>query len=154
MPPPWKGRESSTKCDFLNLTNLRLDPAYIEVLFKADVRESIAELQDHIPELDTYPKMAQLGLLDLLFNLGHDRFFGNDIFTGFPKLRTALTYRNWKEVAEESHRKEKDDKGEIMGGVVKRNKFVREWFLKAGEEDPFFVNPNCGPPKNVSAIVG
>ena len=140
--------------DFRKVTNLDLDPVYIENQFKADVKEFIRQLRAKLTEFDTYPKMAQLGLLDLIFNLGHDRFFGKGKFTGFPKLLKALRYRNWKEVAKESHRKEKNDKGVTMGGVVKRNIVVRDWFLTAGREDPFFVDPNCGPAKNVSALVG
>ena len=136
---------------FRMMTNLRLDPGYIELLFDADVDGFIRQLTSRLPEFDTYPKMAQLGLLDLLFNLGHDEFFGAENIPGFEELRKALEYRNWIGVAEESHRQELDENGNILGGMVNRNKVIRGWFLQASEDDPFFVNPKC-PKKNMNNI--
>ena len=87
--------------------------------------------------------MAQLGLLDLIYNIGYGNLFGTNKEPKFKEFHKALKFRNWKEAAEQSHREEEDKEGKIVKGVVKRNKIVREWFLKASEEDPFFVNPDC-----------
>ena len=139
--------------EFKNMTKLDLDPGYIEDLFDADVNEFIRQLRDHFEEFDTYPKIAQIGLLDLLYNIGRKKFLGTKKAPAFPLLHKALEYRNWIEVAEQSHREERNKQGEIMPGMVNRNTIVREWFLEAIGDDPFFVNPKCAP-KSVSAIVG
>ena len=137
-----RGKET-TREEFKNMTSLRISIDAIEKRFDADVDDFIHQLTHHFQEFDTYPKMAQLGMLDLLFNMGTVGFIGTEDDPKFPVFKEALKYRNWIEVAEQSHREVEDDKGEIMGGMVDRNAVIRGWFLQASEDDPFFVDPKC-----------
>ncbi len=134
--------------DFRIMTDLRLDPGYIEELFDADVDKFIGELGETFTEFATYPKTAQLGMLDLAYNLGTRGFFD-----GFTDFGEALRFRDWITVAKESHRKIRDKNNKIMGGMVNRNKIVQTWFLNAIKDEPLFVNPHC-PQKNVPMVRG
>ena len=86
-------------------------------------------------------------MLDLIYNIGGKNFFG-----GFPVFRKALILRNWIKVAEESHREEEIN-GEQNKTMERRNDVVRDWFLDAIKDEPFFLNPDC-PPKRLSMIPG
>ena len=147
-----KGK-NTTREKFKNMTSLRITIDAIEKRFEADVDDFIDQLTYHFPDFDTYPKMAQLGMLDLLFNMGHVGFIGTKADPKFPVFKGALKYRNWIGVAEESHREVEDEKGEIMGGMVDRNAIIRGWFIQASDDDPFFVNPKC-PKKNMKNLLG
>ena len=136
---------------FKDMTELRLSIDTIETLFENDVDGFIHQLTHHYPEFDTYPKMAQLGMLDLIYNMGYGGFIGTDEEPEFEDFNNALKYRNWIEVAEQSHRSLRNSQGKIMPGLVDRNAVIRGWFLQASEEDPFFVKPKC-PKKNMKNI--
>ena len=86
-------------------------------------------------------------MLDLAYNIGVVGFF-----EGFPEFRKALEFRNWIEVAEQSHRKEEID-GKTNEKMAARNIIVRDWFLDAIEDEPFFINTDC-PYKSLSMIAG
>lgn len=130
--------------------NIDLDINEIERLFISDVREFVRQLQSkkEFSEFDSYPASVQLGLLDLLYTIGYKGFFGSKTEKGFEKLAGALKYRNWIEAAEESHRIDTDEKRGLNENMQFRNKVVREWFLGAIKDEPFFVNPKC-PKKNI-----
>lgn len=83
-------------------------------------------------------------MLDLLYNIGNVRFF----YPAFPKFHDALKFRNWIRVAEESHREEKIN-GKKNDKIAKRNDIVRDWFLDAVDDEPFFINTGC-PYKSLS----
>ena len=134
--------------DFKDMTSLRIGIDAIETQFDADVYRFIYELGGYFNEFATYPKMAQLGMLDLAYNLGTPRFFH-----GFPRFKSALALRDWATVAKESHRNIMDKHNNIMGGMVNRNAIVQKWFLEALKAEPFFVNPHC-PQKNVPMVRG
>lgn len=129
--------------------DLDLDLNEIEALFDEDVTGFLQLLGEdrYFPDFDTYPAGAQMGMLDLAYNMGVDGFF-----EGFPVFREALEFRNWIEVAEQSHRKEEID-GKTNETMARRNVIVRDWFLDAIEDEPFFINTGC-PYKSLSMIAG
>ena len=55
-------------------------------------------------------------------------------------------------MVEESHREEVID-GKKNETMVERNNVVHDWFLKAIEDEPFFINTDC-PYKSLSMIAG
>ena len=132
---------------FKDVTHIDLDPVVIGDIFRNDVKQFIHELTHCFPDFETYPASAQLGMLDLIYNIGRDNFCG-----GFPVFQKALEFRNWIKVAEESHRLEEIN-GKHNETMERRNEVVREWFLDAIEDEPFFLNPEC-PPKRLSMIPG
>lgn len=145
---------SGMKCKdhelFEPITTVDLNPTEIEHLFDSDFDafvEQLSGLSGPFPDFATYPESAQLGMLDLAYNTGAHGFY-----TGFPVLVEALRYRNWIEVAEQSHREEEVE-GKINDTIVQRNEVVRRLFLDAIKSEPFFVNPKC-PPKRLSMFPG
>lgn len=142
------GMTNSLLRAFENVTQIDLNPAEIRDLFLNDINNFIHELKhkDRFPDFDTYPGLVQRGILDLAFNFGLPRFFR--LYVQFQK---ALSERNWFEVANQSRRKETDDKGIFRENVQKRNNVVQGWFLLAINEEPFYINPQC-PPKPLSNI--
>ena len=132
---------------FIDVTHLDLDPVVIGDIFRNDVREFVEQLKGEFLDFETYPASAQLGMLDLIYNIGQERFFGR-----FPVFRKALKLRNWIKVAEESHRLEEIN-GEKNETMKRRNEVVRDWFLDAIKDESFFLNPDC-PPKKLSMIAG
>lgn len=127
---------------FENVTQIDLNPADIRDIFKDDINIFIRELKQNnrFPDFETYPGLVQRGILDLVFNFGVPIFF--DLYGQFQK---ALSERNWIEVANQSTRKEFDDKGKFLDNVHKRNIAVQGWFRLAIFEEPFFINPKCRP---------
>ncbi len=117
--------------EFRPLTTLELPNTEIESLMKLDVDEFLRLLKNDnkFSDYETYPPTAKLGLLDMAFNVGvkrlKDRF---SVFTG------AVSRRDWMLAAKESHRRQPDEK---------RNNQVRDWFLRAALEEPFFLRPPC-----------
>ncbi len=132
---------------FIDETHIDLDPVVIGDIFRNDVNNFIDELTHCFPDFETYPASAQLGMLDLIYNIGRANFCG-----GFPVFQKALKFRNWIKVAEESHRLEEIN-GKHNETMERRNEVVRDWFLDAIKDEPFFLNPEC-PPKNVSMVRG
>ena len=143
----YSGITNGSPMAFKDVTHIDLDPVVIGDIFRNDVKQFIHELKAKFPDFETYPASAQLGMLDLIYNMGRKKFFG-----GFPVFRMALEFRNWIKVAEESHRLEEIN-GEHNETMKRRNEVVRDWFLKAIEDEPFFLNPDC-PPKRLSMIPG
>lgn len=128
--------------------DLDLDLNEIERMFDEDVRGFLKELNDKYHDFETYPASAQYGMLDLIYNIGNVGFFEPN----FPKFREALAFRNWTELAEQSHRKEVIN-GKHNETMERRNLVVRDWFLKAIEDEPFFINTDC-PYKSLSMFAG
>jgi GH24 family phage-related lysozyme (muramidase) len=136
-------KEPHLKCEqhtvFKNMNKFDLNPTYIENLFTKDVNQFIHLLGHHFPKFETYPALVQLGMLDIAYTMGAADF--HEVFDDFE---AALDYRNWKKVAAESRRTELDKQGNTDENMKARNDIVQGWFLKAIEEDPFFVDPECG----------
>ncbi len=126
--------------------DLDLDLNEIERMFDDDVLGFLDQLNKQYHDFETYPTFAQYGMLDLIYNIGNVGFFEPN----FPEFRKALKFRNWIEVAEQSHREEVIN-GKHNETMAARNVVVREWFLKAIEEEPFFINTSC-PYKSLSMI--
>ena len=134
--------------EFKEMTHIDLDLNDIQSLFDNDVRGFLGELNEEYKDFETYPASAQYGMLDLIYNIGNKRFF----YPEFPLFHEALAFRNWIEVAEESHRNEVIN-GKHNETMARRNVVVRDWFLEAFEDEPFFINTGC-PYKSLSMIAG
>ena len=133
---------------FRDLTHIELSPIAIETLFGDDFATFVSQLNSAFPEFETYPAGVQLGMLDLVYNMGKGRFVR--LFTQF---QAALELRNWIRVADESKRTEVDIKNNPVPMTVLRNQVVRGWFLEAIDDEPFFLNPACLP-RRLSTIQG
>ena len=132
---------------FKDITHLDLDLIVIEVLFEDDVRGFIEQLKIEYKDFLSYPGLAQMGMLDLIYNIGNERFF----YPEFPMFHDALIFRNWLRVAEESHR-DNEIKGVKNEKIEDRNIIVNKWFLDAMDKEPFFINVDC-PYKSLSEFV-
>lgn len=132
---------------FKDLTYLDLDLTDIEAIFEDDVRGFIEQLKGEYPDFFSYPGLAQMGMLDLIYNMGHVKFFKPN----FRMFREALVFRNWLRVAEESHR-DNEVNGVKNDKIEDRNIIVNKWFLDAMDVEPFFINVDC-PYKRLSEFV-
>ncbi len=74
-------------------------------------------LRQRFPKFDQFPDKAQIGLLDMIYSLGP-----RGLFTGFPKLCSAVDAQDWKACAEESQRRNVS---------TSRNADLRQLFLDA-----------------------
>ena len=131
---------------FRDLTHIELSPIAVEALFQSDVNIFIPQINGRkwFPgyDFESYPTGVQLGMLDLVYNLGAKGFFDN-----YNQFREALKFRNWIRVANESSREAKDANGKVVDSIVDRNAIVRDWILEAINDQPFFINPGCTPVK-------
>ncbi len=124
--------------DYAAVTELRIDEfEYLELLDR-DMKEKLLELKGRFPRFSTYPELVQRGMMDLVFNMGTAKFYGQ-----FTRFRRALKIRNWARVAAESRRSELDAKGIFLGGLARRNDEVQGWFNQAAKANPYFVDPTC-----------
>ena len=143
------GRQGEEASKFKDLTHLDLDLTFIEQLFEDDVREFIHQIKhkDEFTQFDTFPALVQIGIVDLVYNMGMTRFYSK--FTDFS---AAAKVRNWVKVANESRRTEVDKKsGNLLENVRDRNNEVQKLFRQAIAAEPFFVNPGC-PPKRLNFV--
>ena len=116
---------------FRPLTTLELPSTEIENLMKPDVDEFLRQLKsrNNFPDYETYPPTAKLGLLDMAYNKGV-----RGLKRDFPVFTGAVRRRDWMVAAHQSNRPQLDEK---------RNDQVRDWFLRAGLGEPFFLRPPC-----------
>ena len=115
-------------------TRLEMSQADATVLAFDDIDDSLRQAKARFPHFDTFPHPAKLGLLDMVYNLGIGKIFASAQKRGFPRFRAAVRRRDWNVAAKESNRPDVK---------AARNKQVRDWFLDAAREEPYFVNPNC-----------
>jgi len=117
---------------FAQHTVLEVDDGYIEILFESKIHEFLGQIKNTIltklliPQSKgfmTYPRSAQLALLDMHYSMGNKRFLGGP---GWPHLIEGLRVRDWVEVANESH---------VKTFQESRNAENKKMFLKAAKED-------------------
>jgi GH24 family phage-related lysozyme (muramidase) len=102
---------------FRNATNLDLAEEAVKDLFEEDLKKFLRQLEQTFPHYNEYPDEAKLGLLDMIYNLGHAGLTGK-----FPKLVRAAKMGDWSTVAKECRRN---------GIGNKRNENTKELFEKA-----------------------
>ena len=126
----------SPATEFMSLTTLELSNTKIEDLMKVDVDEFLRQLKsrNNFPDYETYPPTAKLGLLDMAYNKGVRGLLKPLKEGGFPEFTAAVRRRDWMVAAHQSNRPQLDPK---------RNDQVRDWFLRAGLDEPFFLRPPC-----------
>jgi GH24 family phage-related lysozyme (muramidase) len=105
-------------------TGLVLSEDYIESLLETKLKECDMALRRHYLRYDTYPEPVKLALLDMIYNLGAPKLFGQ--FAAFEK---AVNAQDWKTAGLESHRKHK-------GSTDNRNAWTRHQFLISEAKKP------------------
>ncbi len=130
--------------------DIDLDLTEIEKRFDKDVTQflKLLKAEKYFADFETYPAGAQLGMLDIAYTMGVDRFH-----TIFDVFHAAVDFRNWIAAANQSERRVIKDIHGNPGKMADRNKVVRGWFLEAINDEPFFLNPDCTH-KKLSTIPG
>ena len=88
--------------------------------FAGDIATAEVGAKRVFPDFDSYPESVQIGLVDMVFNLG-----AGGVQTKFTNFSEAVKAKNWSEVAKQSNRPQLSDD---------RNKFVRQLFEKTAKE--------------------
>jgi GH24 family phage-related lysozyme (muramidase) len=94
-----KAKKGMLAQKYESLTSLRLPNDVITQLLTADVDEFEALLKSRFPDYSSYPSDVQLGLLDMIFNLGQ-----TGLTSKFPKFVKAVKAKKWTDAAAESNR--------------------------------------------------
>ena len=84
---------------YKSATKLDLPANEIDALLERRIDGFEAELRGEFPQYDSYPEDAQLGILDMAFNLGT-----NGLVAKFPAFTKAARAQDWATCAEECHR--------------------------------------------------
>lgn len=109
-----KGRRASA---YRALTQLDLPADEISALFNRRVDEFVVQLERIYPGYTSFPDGAQLGILDMVFNLG-----AGALAHKWPKFSAAVRAGDWSAASIASHRPKSHDA---------RNKAVLDLFLSA-----------------------
>ena len=104
--------------------SLVLSEDYIESILLNKLKECDVALRRHYLRYDTYPEPVKLALLDMVYNLGASKLFGQ--FAAFEK---AVNAQDWRTAATECHRKHR-------GSTDNRNAWTRHQFLIAETMKP------------------
>lgn len=86
------------------LTSLFLQSEKIESLFKDHVRTIVASIENHFNQFADYPLPAQLGVLDMVYNMGITGFLKK-----FPEMAKAIKKSNWQIASTECQRSDISD---------------------------------------------
>lgn len=97
-------------------TRLDLPPAEVLRKFAEHMATFEAKLKAKWVKYPDFPKPAQLGLLDMIYNLGS--------FTDFPSFVAAVNKEDWAEAAKQCRRR---------GPSESRNRDTKELFEKAAQ---------------------
>ncbi len=96
---------------YKSATKLDLPANEIDALLQRRIDGFEAELRGQFSEYDSYPEDAQLGVLDMAFNLGT-----NGLVTKFPTFTKAARAQDWATCANQCHRQ---GIGEVRNEVTK-----------------------------------
>ncbi len=119
---------------FERFSNIRISEAYAETLALdiMDDFQRIVRSRDYYPEFDSYPVLAKMGLLDLVYNRG-----AKGARDDYKRTTAAVRRRNWKQAGIEQR----------DGRRVARANIVQAWFNRAAQQEPFFIShTNCRKP--------
>ena len=90
---------------------------------------NIIRSPSYYPEFDSYPVLAKMGLLDLVYNAGAMRTRDE-----YKRTTAAVRRRNWKQAGVEQR----------DGRKAFRANAVQAWFDQAARQEPFFIShTNC-----------
>ena len=90
---------------------------------------NIIRSSSYCPEFDSYPVLAKMGLLDLVYNAG-----ALGTRDGYPRTTAAVRRRNWKQAGVEQR----------DGRTSSRADVAQAWFNGAAQQEPFFIShTNC-----------
>jgi GH24 family phage-related lysozyme (muramidase) len=101
---------------YKQFTNLDLPPAEVLRKFAEHMATFEAKLKAKWVRYPDFPTPAQLGLLDMIYNLGS--------FTDFPSFVAAVNAEDWARAAQQCHRR---------GPSESRNRDTKELFEKAAQ---------------------
>jgi GH24 family phage-related lysozyme (muramidase) len=121
--------------------SLILTDDYIRSLVLKRVKEFDGDLRGHYKNYDSYPNEAKLALLDMIYNLGPDRLFGQ-----YKQFAKSVNAQNWGAAAKQCHRR---------GPSPKRNAWAAHQFELAAKKNkavPLPVHPALTQPANAHAL--
>lgn len=78
-----------------NLDDKGLSDAAIELCFKEDIDEAVADCQKMFAGWHSFPDMIQVVLCNMMFNMGYTRL------SGFRQMRDAAMKHEWRRMADE-----------------------------------------------------
>ncbi len=102
---------------YRKFTKLDLPESAINTLLDKRIKEFNSGLRVHFNDIDQYPESAQLGLMDMAFNLGV-----NGLIKKFPSFVRAVNRRDWENCAKECQRR---------GISNRRNEETQALFIQA-----------------------
>jgi len=105
---------------YAQYTSLLATTTSLATVFSKRLEGAKKDARVFFPAFDKLPPSAQWALVDMSFNLGLPKL--NQFLKLKAALTAALTTRDWKAVAAESHRN---------GIQPDRNKAIHDWFLNA-----------------------
>jgi GH24 family phage-related lysozyme (muramidase) len=105
-------------------SSLLLAESYIQAVLLKKLKECDIALRRHYLRYDTFPEPVKLALLDMIYNLGAAKLFGQ-----FPSFEKAVNAQDWKTAADHSHRKHR-------GLTDNRNAWTRHQFLISEAKKP------------------
>lgn len=79
-----------------NLDDNGLSNRVVEMILKEDINSAIEELDDIFDNWDELPEIVQAVMIDMMFNLGYNRFIK------FKKMIAAIKNHDYKKAAEEA----------------------------------------------------
>lgn len=103
-------------------TRLILNDDAIDALLDKRLSRFKSRLRKDFEGFDSFPLDAQLGLIDMAFNLGN-----HGLVTKFPSFTKAARQQDWHKCAEECRRRQVQDA---------RNKEVKDLFLACVADQP------------------
>lgn len=105
----------------------------IDILTDEHIESFEKELKNLYSGFDNLPEEVQLGLFDMIFNLG-----ATTLGDKFPSFNKAIKEKDWTKAAKESNRPDVN---------AERNKYVRDLFDKAAENAKAKEAPAESKPK-------
>ena len=85
---------------YKQFTKLDMPEDAIDELLDKRIDEFESDLRGDFPEYDSYPDTAKLGLMDMVFNLGHA-----GLISKFPTFTQAARAQDWRTCAKECRRR-------------------------------------------------
>ncbi len=125
------GLKGAAAPSFKNLTHIFISEPDAVVLALKDMDNflNIIRSSSYFPEFDSYPVLAKMGLLDLVYNAG-----ALGTRDGYPRTTAAVRRRNWKQAGVEQR----------DGRTSSRADIAQAWFNRAAQQEPFFIShTNC-----------
>ena len=116
---------------FKNLIHIFIsEPDAVDLALKdMDDFLNIIRSSGYFPDFDSYPVLAKMGLLDLVYNAG-----ARKTIIKYPRFTAAVRRRNWKQAGVEQR----------DGRTSSRADIAQAWFNRAAQQEPFFIShTNC-----------